>query len=98
MNNLKEISIKNHTCYYFDDKIKIEDFDFDNILLDEKSHENILVHNISYKTLIGAKPSCIRFDKVGGFITVYYRTRYFLLFALEKHHAIYSRIAYESKK
>ena len=34
---LKEISIKNRTCYYFDDIIKIEDFDLDNILIDEKS-------------------------------------------------------------
>ena len=25
MNNVKEINIKNHTCYYFDDIIKIED-------------------------------------------------------------------------
>ena len=29
---LKEIIIKNHTCYYFDDIIKIEDCNFDNIL------------------------------------------------------------------
>ena len=34
---LKEICIKNRTCYYFDDIIKIEDFDLDNILIDEKS-------------------------------------------------------------
>ena len=27
-NELKEIDIKNRTCYYFDDIIKIEDFDF----------------------------------------------------------------------
>ena len=36
-NELKEIDIKNRTCYYFDDKIKIEDFDFGNIPIDEKS-------------------------------------------------------------
>ena len=52
MNNLKEINIKNHTCYYFDDVIKIEDYDFDNILLDEKSYKNILVYDISYKTFL----------------------------------------------
>ena len=52
---LKEINIKNHTCYYFDDIIKIEDVDFDNILLDEKSYKNILVYDIAYKTFIGAK-------------------------------------------
>ena len=44
---LKEINIENCTCYYFDDIIKIEDFDFDNILLDEKSHKNILICDIS---------------------------------------------------
>ena len=53
---LKEINIKNRTCYYFDAIINIEDFNLDNILIDEQSHENILVYNISYKTLIDAKP------------------------------------------
>ena len=33
----KEIDIKNRACYYFDDIIKIEDFDLDNILIDKKS-------------------------------------------------------------
>ena len=33
--------------------IKIEDFDFD-ILIDEKSYENILAYSISNKSLIGA--------------------------------------------
>ena len=53
MNNLKEIDIKNRTCYYFDDITKIEDFDFNDILSYEKSFENILVYNISCKVLIG---------------------------------------------
>ena len=30
---LKEIDIKNRTCYYFDDIIKIEDFNLDNVLV-----------------------------------------------------------------
>ena len=34
---LKEIGIKNLTCYYFKDIIKIENFDLNNILIDEKS-------------------------------------------------------------
>ena len=40
---LKKVCLKNRTCYYFDDIIKTEDFDFDNILLDEKSYKNILI-------------------------------------------------------
>ena len=42
-NEIKIVCIKNRTCYYFDDIIKLEDFDLDNILIDEKSHENILL-------------------------------------------------------
>ena len=34
---LKEIDIKIHTCYYFNDMIKVEDFDLDNTLKEEKS-------------------------------------------------------------
>ena len=34
---LREINTKNCTCYYFEDIIKIEDFDFHNISIDEKS-------------------------------------------------------------
>ena len=30
-------------CYYFNDIIKLIDFDIDNIFIDEKSHENILM-------------------------------------------------------
>ena len=51
-NKLKEINIKKHTCYYFDDIVKFIDVDLDDILIDEKSYKNILVYNISYKTLV----------------------------------------------
>ena len=33
-NEFKKVPIKYRTCYYFDDIIKLEDFDFDNILID----------------------------------------------------------------
>ena len=29
--------VKKRTCYYFDYIIKIDDFDFNNVLIDEKS-------------------------------------------------------------
>ena len=35
--------------------IKIEDFDIDNILTDEKPNESILIYDISYKTSIVVK-------------------------------------------
>ena len=39
----KKVRIKNRKCYYFDDITKLEGFDFDNILIGGKSHENILI-------------------------------------------------------
>ena len=89
---LIETNIKNRTCYCFDDIIEFEDFDLDNILIDEKSYENILVYNILYKTLIDAKPLRIRFNKVDGFIRVYDGTRYLVLSGGEKYDFTYNRI------
>ena len=31
--NLKKVGIKDRMCYYFDDIIKIEDFDYNNIFV-----------------------------------------------------------------
>ena len=92
-NEFKEVCIKNRTYYYFNDMIKLEDFDFD-ILIDRKSHKNILIYDISNKTLIASKPLRIRFDKIDGFIRIYDETRYITLFGSEKYDVIYNRIRY----
>ena len=93
---LKEINIKNDMCYYFDDIIKIADFNLSKILLNERSLENILVCNILYKTLINAKPLLIRSDKIDEFIRVYDGTGYLVLtlFGSEKYDFILNRIRY----
>ena len=90
---LKEISIKYRTCYYFNDIIKIEDFDIDNILMDEKSYEKILVYNISNKRLIAANPLHIRSDEIDRFTRVYDGTIYLVLLGSKKY-SIYNRIRY----
>ena len=72
----------------------MEGFDFDNILIDEKSNKSILVYGISYKTLFGSKPMCIRFDEVNEFIRIYDGIRYLVLFAHQKCHAICNKIKY----
>ena len=90
-NGFKEVY---RTYYYFDDIIKIEDFNVDNILINEKSNKNVLVNDISNKNLFGSKPLPIRFDEVDGFIRVYDGTRYLTLFGSEIYDAIYNRIRY----
>ena len=73
----EKVWIKNCMCYYFNDIIKLEDFDHDNIFIDEKSHENILIYDILYKTLIDSKPLRIWFCKVDGIMRIYDRTTLF---------------------
>ena len=91
---LKEIDINNLMCYYFDHIIKIEDFDINNILIDEKPYKNILVYNISYKSLIDSKPGRIRSDKIEGLIRVYDGARHLVLFISENNDYICNRICY----
>ena len=70
-NEFKKVLIKNRTCYHFDYLIKSEDFDLDNILIDKKSHKNILIYEILCKNLNCSKPLRIRFNKIDGFIRTY---------------------------
>ena len=91
---LIEIDIKNSTCCYFDDIIRIEKFNLDNILTGEKSYKNIVVFNISFNISIDSKPLRIRFQKTHGFIKVYDGTRCLVLFGSEKYDSIYGRNRY----
>ena len=53
-NELKKVCIKNRTCNYFNDIIILEDFNLN----------NVLIYDVSYKTLIDSKPLRIRFDEI----------------------------------
>ena len=49
--SVKNIDIKNHAQYFFNDIIKTKDFDRNNIKLDEKSYKNIPIYYIGYVTI-----------------------------------------------
>ena len=46
-------------------------FYFNDILLEEKIYENILIYDISYKMFMIAKPLRIRFNEIDGFIKIW---------------------------
>ena len=69
----------------FDDTVKLEDFGIDNILIDCKSYENILIYDISVQTLIDPQLLGIRFGKIDGFIRIYNGNRYLTLIGSEKN-------------
>ena len=54
-NKVKDINIKIHTYYSFDDIINIKSFDPNNIKIDEKSCKNILIHYIAYVRIKDSK-------------------------------------------
>ena len=89
-----DIEIKNRTWYYFDDIIKTEDSHLDNLLIDENWYKNILVSNISYKTLIGVKSLRIKHDEIDAFIRVYDGTRFQYFFGGVKYDFICNKIKY----
>ena len=50
-NKVKYINIKNQACYFFNDIINIENFDPNNIEIDDKLYKNIFIYYIGYVTL-----------------------------------------------
>ena len=74
-NKVKDIDIKNRTYYFFDDIIKLKNFDSSNIKIDEESYKNILIYYIGYVTIKDSKyikinsvnPLYLIFNKVNGY-------------------------------
>ena len=74
-NKAKDISMKNHIYYFFDDVFNIKNFDLNNIKTDEKLYKNILIYYIGYVTIKdskyvninGVNPLYLIFSKVNGY-------------------------------
>ena len=61
-NIVKDINIKDHAYYFFDDIINIKDFDLNNIKIDERSYKNILIYYTTYVTIKDSK--CVKINSV----------------------------------
>ena len=59
---VKDIDIKSHTYYFFNDIINIKNVDRDHIKPDEKSYKNILIYYIGYVTIKDSK--CVKIYSV----------------------------------
>ena len=76
MGNVKEISIKNRTYYFFHDMINIKNFDSYLLKIDNKSYKNIDIYYIGYITMkyfdyvniYSVNPLSQTIGKVDGFI------------------------------
>ena len=54
-NKVKDIDIKNHAYYFFNDIINIKNFDPNNFKVDGKSNKNIFIYYIGYVMIKGSK-------------------------------------------
>ena len=50
-NKFKDVRIKKHTYYFFDNNISIKDFNPNNTKIDEKLYKNVLIYYIVYVTI-----------------------------------------------
>ena len=50
--------------------------------------KNRTIHDVWCKAFRVEKPLCIRFDEIDGFIKIYDRVRYLLLFGYERYDEI----------
>ena len=51
MGIVKEINIKNRTCYFYNDIINLKNFNSYFLKIDRKSYKNIGIYNIGYITI-----------------------------------------------
>ena len=72
-NKVKDIDIKNRTWYFFNDIIKMKNFDSNKIKIDEKSYKNILIYYIGYVTIRDWK-----------YVKIYVNTSYLTYFPQSK--------------
>ena len=75
---LKEIDIKNSTCYHDGDIIRVKDILFYDFFYKKsyKTYNNILIYHILYKHFILSKPLRLRSNKINRFINIFYAIRY----------------------
>ena len=51
MGTLKQINLRNHTYYFYNDIINLKNFDSSLLKIDKKSYEDIGIYNNGYITI-----------------------------------------------
>ena len=95
-NKVKDLSIKSHTYYFFDDIINIKHFIPNNINIDEKSCKNFLFHYIGYVTIKNSrfvkinslKPLYLTFSRVNGYFKKINKIKHLMLVPTNENNKI----------
>ena len=90
---VREISIKNRTCYFFDDIVNIKNFLSNLLKIDKKSYKDIDIYYIGYITvkysnyvkINSVNLLYLMIDKVSGYIEEKYGIKYLIFDSLAKN-------------
>ena len=86
----KDMNIKKRTYYFINNIINIENFDPNNIKIDEKSYKNILTYYIGYVTIkkdlkvYSTNPLYLIFHKANGYFEEINENKYLTLVPFNK--------------
>ena len=89
-NKVKDINIKSRTYYFFNDIINIENFDLNDMKIDEKSYKDILIYYIGYVTIKeyvkinSVNPLCLIFRYINGYFEEINGNKYLTLVPTNK--------------
>ena len=86
-NKIKDIDIKKHTYYFFNDIINMKNSDPNKIKIDEKSNKNILIYytgyvlikDLKYMKINTINPSYFIINKVNGYFKEINKIKYLTL-------------------
>ena len=102
MGSIKEMNIKNRTCYFYNDikTFDIQTFDSKNLKLDKKTYEDLDTYNIGYDTIkkIGncydvnsVNPLYLRIDNASGYIKEDWTHKYLIFYSIDENKELLKR-------
>ena len=107
MGEVKEINIKNQTCYFYKGMIDIRNFHSDLLKIDNKSHKDIHIYYIGYitikkfsncKNIHSVNPLYFIIHSATGYFKEKNDEKYLIIDSTEKYEEVFSGIRSESLK
>ena len=106
MGEVKELNIKNQSCYFFDDMIDIKNFHSNLLKIDKKSHKEFDIYHIGYITIKkfsdcenihSVNPLYLIIHSATGHFKEKNSEKYLIIDSTEKYEEVFSGIISEIK-
>ena len=102
MGEVKQINIKNRTCYFYNDVINLKDFDARLLKVDKKLYKNIDVYyigyitikkNDDYESIYSVNPSYLRIDHASGYTEEKNGNKYLIFDSVDENKEVLKKYA-----